>query len=181
MAEPMPPKRRVSLTEILTIDDLINLVSSKAHTRRGRVVVGASSLVLLAAIIFAPIIIRSNQSGAGPSSNPTIPVVTVPPSTNARTAFVDSPVGAEIDTSSLHDRNRYGEAPGTVAPKATAAPPTTAAPPITPAPTLPQATVPATVPATYPQVTYPLVTSPPATTPPLTIPPANGGGIWTPG
>ena len=72
MAEPMPPKHKVSLSEVLTIDDLINLVSMKAHTRRGRVVVGASSALLLAAIIFVPIVIRSNHE-AGPSSTPAVP------------------------------------------------------------------------------------------------------------
>ena len=173
MAEPMPPKRRLSLSEFLTVDDLINFVSSKAHTRRGRVVVGASSLVLLAAIIFVPIMIRSNQN-AGPSSTPAVPVVTVPPSTGAPTAFVEPTI--PIDTA-LNDHNRYGERPETATP-ATAAPPATTAPTTTAPPaTTPVTAPPATTPATFPQPTYPPATNPPATTPattPLTLPP---GGV----
>jgi hypothetical protein len=166
MAEPMPPKHRVSLTEILTIDDLINLVSSKAHTRGGRIVTGASALVLLGAIIVAPIVIRSNQSGAGPSSTPTIPVVTVPPNTN-RTAFVVPPVDTKVNGSS------YRIGPNPNASPTTAAAPKVTAPPATTAPvTLPPVTAPAQTyspPPTFPPPTF----APPPTAPPVTAPPAT--------
>jgi hypothetical protein len=180
MFDPMPPKRRVSLTEILTIDDLINLVSSKAHTRRGRVVTGASALVLLGAIIVAPVLIRSNQS-AGPSSTPTIPVVTVPKNTNPRTAFVTPLVREDTKLNTIGRLGPKPESstPATPAPKATTPPPTTA-PPVTAPPPVQYSAPPAPAP-TYPQVTYP--PPPPVTTPqtapPLTTPP--DGTIFTPG
>ena len=177
MAEPMPPKHRVSLTEILTVDDFINLISMKAHTRAGRVITGVSSIALLAAIIVGPIVIRSNHGGAGPSSTPTIPVVTVTPSTNSPTAFIQVPL--PVDTY-VNDRTRYGEPPRSEtpttapAPKTTAAPPT--APPVTTPATFPQPVV--TTPQTFtPPPTFqqppptPPPTSPPATSPPLTVPP----------
>jgi hypothetical protein len=189
MAEPMPPKHRVSLTEVLTIDDLINLVSMKARTRVGRIVTGVSSVALLAAIIVAPIIIRSSQSGAGPSSTPTIPVITVPPNTDARTAFV--PVTQQIDTASLHDNTRYGLSPDrstattTPQPPPTVAPPTTQAPPVTTPATFPQLAAPPVTspPVTFPPETFPPATSPPATAPPVTSPPLTvpHGGVITPG
>ena len=184
MAEPMPPKHRVSLSEILTIDDLINLISMKARTRGGRIVTGAASVALLAAIIVGPIVVRSSHGGAGPSSTPTIPVVTVPPSTNTPTAFEQTPIPAE---SAVSDRNYYGQKPGGAATTAntTPAPPATPAPTVTTPATLPQPVAPVTVPAPvvtspptvpFPQPTYPPTT--PATTPPLTVPtgPIKPGG-----
>jgi hypothetical protein len=184
MSEPMPPKHRVSLTEILTVDDLINLISMKAHTRAGRIVTGVSSVVLLAAIIVGPIIIRSDKSGAGPSSTPTIPVVTVPPSTNVQTAYVKVPF--PVDTY-VNDTNRYGENPNRAAPTTAPPPPSTTVAPPTTVPPPPPVTAPAAVPqATFPPATFPPATFPPATSPPPTSPPATTpltippGGVITP-
>jgi hypothetical protein len=183
MAEPMPPKHRVSLTEVLTIDDLINLISMKARTRAGRIITGVSSVVLLAAIIVGPIVIRSNHSGAGTSSTPTIPVVTVPPITNTPTAFVQTPIPVEPSVNFRSGEAPHSDTPTTApTPKTTAAPPATTAPATTPA-TFPQTTTPPVTspptqvtfpPPTFPQATTPPPTTPPQTTPPLTVP---SGGI----
>jgi hypothetical protein len=179
MNQSLPPKRRVQLSEILTIDDLINLIGEKARTRRGRVVVSVSSVLLLGAIIFGPLVLHSVQR-SNPSSTPATPVVTVPTASKAQTTRVN-PLIVPIDTA--NDRTYYGPriTATTVAPPPTT-PPTTAAPPTTaPAIVAPTQTVP---PVTYPQVTYPQTpatpppTSPPVTTPPLQLPtgPITAGG-----
>src|SRR6516162_9308747 len=104
MFDPMPPKRRIRLSEILTIDDLINLIGEKAHTRRGRIVVAVSSVLLLGAIIFTPLVLHATQRST-PSSTPAAPVVTVPPEKNVQTTRVN-PLIIPIDTA--NDRNYYG-------------------------------------------------------------------------
>jgi hypothetical protein len=179
MASPLPPKRRVQLSEIITIDDLINLISEKAHTRRGRMVVSVSSVLLLGAIIFTPLVLHATQR-TSPSSTPATPVVTVPPANKAQTTRLN-PLIVPIDTA--NDRTYYGPritATTVAAPPPT--PPTTAAPPTTaPAIAAPVQTAP---PVTYPQVTYPQTpatpppTSPPVTSPPLQLPtgPITAGG-----
>jgi hypothetical protein len=173
MAEPTPPPKkapkpqrvRLSLSEMLTIDDLINFVMVKAHSRRGRLVLTGATVVLAAGIVVGPLLTRSS-SAAGPDTTPTTVPVTDPPTTLGLTTHV-KPILPIIDVGKT-DGHRYGQKPTTttVAPPRTT--PTTAAPtPTTAAPAV-QPTKPAPTPQTAP---------PPP--PPLTIP-GNDTGVTVP-
>src|SRR3954453_11471800 len=147
--EPNKNRGRLQLSEVLTIDDLINLVLTRARSRRGRFVVTAMGLLVVTAIVFVPIVRRSGHPAA-PSSTPTVPIVTDPPTTEGLTTRV-VPLLPVIDT--RIGKERYGAKP----PVPTTVPTSTA-------------TTAATTPATFP----PLTAGAPVTAPPATAgPPAT--------
>lgn len=91
MSESTPPpeapknKTRLQLSEVLTVDDLINFVLVKARSRRGRVVVTSVAGVLAAGVVLIPL---TRSSSAAPSTQPPVTVVTSPPNTDDQTLRV---------------------------------------------------------------------------------------------
>ena len=150
-------RRRSSWSlESFTVDEVINLLQFKLHTRGGRRFLIAAGITLAVVIAIIPIMRRSGAHPTDALSNrPTAPI-TLPVTTSTASLTPGSLVLP------LGGGDRIGP-PLTTVPPATTAPRVTA-PPATAAP------------VTAPPATAAPVTAPPATPAPTTAPPATDPG-----
>jgi hypothetical protein len=154
------------------VDDVINFVQAKFHTRRGRMATFGLLFVAAGAVAVAPSLMHANETPSRQSVVPQTSPIDIkyvptqsPVTTTTIFAGADLPVGVDL-----------GSRLGGALPTPSTKPPATA-PPATAAPaTAPPATAP---PATAPPATAPPATAPPATSPPLTLPP-DGSPIVVP-
>ena len=147
------------------VDDVINFVQAKFHTRRGRMATTGLVFVAVGAVAVAPSLMHANEAPSRqsvvPQTSP-IDIKFVPPqlpptTTTIDTSATDLPVGVNLGS-------RLGGALPTPSTKPPVTAPPVTAPPVTAAPV----TAP---PVTAPPVTAPPVTAPPPTAPPVTLPP----------
>ena len=148
-------------THYPTVDDVINFVQAKLHSRRGRMVSSGLVLVAAGAVAVAPSLMHSN-------SRPTRQAV-VPQTSPISISLVPAeapPTPTTLDVQPLVVDPLPGSRLGGLLPQPTT---TSVAPRVVATPaTAPPATAP---PATAPPATAPPVTAPPATAaPPLTLP-----------
>ena len=144
---------------MITIDEVINWVAAKSHTRKGRLALTALGLLGISLIIAVPIL---RNATSPPASAPAAPVVA--PDVTVRplppVLFPTTTIPPIVPTP------RIG--PPLTDPTTVPVKPRTAAT----FPSTPQTQAP---PPTFPPVTAPPVTAPPATSPPVTAPPDTGG------
>jgi hypothetical protein len=157
-----PDNEEVRRRDLFNVDELINVLMSKAQSRAGRRVITAACFVVVSAIVVYPIMTRSSPAPAGQAdlstltfSVPTIPKSSAPPTYTQEPVDIVDPGG-----------HRFGPPLPTDGTTATASPATTTT-------TLPAATTPPVVPPTQPAVTSPPATEPPPPPPP-TSPPDTG-------
>ena len=143
----MPTPRRTQradgrrISDLLTIDELINFVQAKARSRRGRRVIAVTCFLAALSVTIVPLVLRSGRPA--PASIATVPIVTAVPSTTP----VTDPLAEIVPLYTKSGSHRFGP-PLTTTTVATT-PRTTVAPVGASAP----ATFPPKLPPTGPPVT----------------------------
>jgi hypothetical protein len=148
--------------DLFNVDELINIVLARAHTRAGRRLITGVCFVVVAAVVAFPIVTRSSPAPARQGDFSTLTISVPEDISQIPTSAATTP---EVDVSGPA-AGVNGHRFGPPLPTDTTQPPTTRPP--APTTTVPPATNPIVAPPTQPPPAPPPPTDPPPTSPPDT-------------